>query len=284
MRLTIHHQTTFVFASPARRVIETLRLTPRGHNGQFVVSWRIDVDKDCRLQRTIDPFGNTLHSFTVEGPIDGLIVTASGSIETQDMNGVLSGQLERLPPPVFLRETPLTAADAAIRSFAEAVQANSDGPLAVMHSLMAGISDRLTYDPEADGWGAGAQEAFTAGHGICQDFAHVFIAAARHINFPTRYVSGYLYRPDGPHTAPACHAWAEALIPGLGWVGFDAANDMSPTDTYVRVAVGLDSLGAAAIRGAQYGADETVSVAVTVNDGTGERRLRPTQTQRQSQS
>src|SRR3954471_6106996 len=86
MRLTIHHQTTYAYAIPARRAVEALRLTPRGHHGQFVLDWRIDVDKDCRLHRTIDAFGNTLHNFTVEGPFSGLAITASGSIETQEVN------------------------------------------------------------------------------------------------------------------------------------------------------------------------------------------------------
>ena len=81
MRLTIRHETIYAYEKAARRAIEVLRLTPRGHNGQFVVNWRIDVDKDCRLQRSVDPFGNTLNSFTVEGPISGLSIVAAGSVE-----------------------------------------------------------------------------------------------------------------------------------------------------------------------------------------------------------
>jgi transglutaminase-like putative cysteine protease len=286
MRLTIRHETAYTYATPARRAIEILRLTPRGHNGQFVVSWRIDVDKDCRLQRSIDPFGNTLHSFTVEGPLSGLVVTASGSVETQDTSGVLSGQIERFPPQVFLRATQLTATDAALHDFAEAVRANAgEGPLAVMHALMAGIRDRLVYDPEKTGSGTGASEAFAIGHGVCQDFAHVFIAAARHIGVPARYVSGYLYRRDGQNVQPAGHAWAEALIAGLGWVGFDPANGVSPTDAYVRVAVGLDALGATPVRGAHYGGDgEQLQVTVSVMAAAADRRPRSSQTQWQGQS
>jgi transglutaminase-like putative cysteine protease len=286
MRLTIRHETAYTYATPARRAIETLRLTPRGHNGQFVVSWRIDIDKDCRLQRSADPFGNTLHTFTVEGPLDGLVIVASGSIETQDTSGVLTGQIERFPPQVFLRETDLTVADSAIRGFADSVRANSgDSLLEVMHALTEGVHDRLIYDADATGSGTGAAEAFALGHGVCQDFAHIFIAAARHINVPARYVSGYFYRRDGQNVQTAGHAWAEALIPGLGWVGFDPANGMSPTDAYVRVAVGLDALGASPVRGANYGGGaETMAVTVSIADGAGERKTRAGQWQRQSQS
>src|SRR6476660_6451458 len=104
MRLAIRHETAYAYAVPARRAIEAIRLTPRGHNGQFIVNWRIDVDKDCRLQRTADAFGNIVHSFTVEGPLSGLAIVAAGSIETQDTKGVLTGHVERFPPAVFLRE------------------------------------------------------------------------------------------------------------------------------------------------------------------------------------
>jgi transglutaminase-like putative cysteine protease len=286
MRLTIRHETAYRYAKPARRAIETLRLTPRGHNGQFVVSWRIDVDKDCRLQRATDPFGNTLHSFTVEGPLTGLVIVASGSIETQDMNGVLSGQIERFPPEVFMRETQLTAPDVTIRDFADAVRANAgDNPLDVLHALMGSIRDRLLYDEDATGAGTGASEAFTLGHGVCQDFAHIFIAAARHLEVPARYVSGYLYRPDAQQAEAAGHAWAEALVPRLGWVGFDPTNGISPTDAYVRVAVGLDALGAAPVRGAHYGGEgETLTVTVGVSDSSGSGRNGRRQAQRQTQS
>ena len=97
MRLRIRHETAYVYATPASRAIQTLRLTPRGHDGQFVVDWRIEVDRDCRLDTTVDPFGNTVHSFTVEGPLDGLAIAAEGEVETQDTGGVVTGQVERLP-------------------------------------------------------------------------------------------------------------------------------------------------------------------------------------------
>jgi transglutaminase-like putative cysteine protease len=112
-----------------------------------------------------------------------------------------------------------------------------------------------------------AAQAFALGHGVCQDHAHVFIAASRSLGFPTRYVSGYLLRSDGTVIQEAGHAWAEAHVPGLGWVGFDPANGVSPTDAYVRVAVGLDYLGAAPVRGTRYGGgEEILDVHVRVDE------------------
>ena len=298
MRLRISHETAYHYASPAGRAIQILRLTPRGHEGQFVVHWRIDVDRDCRLQSSTDPFGNRVHSFTVEGPVESLTITAEGEVETQDTSGVVRDQVERLPTGIFLRETPLTACDEAIHGIDEEVATSAGStPLDVFHALMLAINERLRFDVDATDTGTSAAEAFAHGHGVCQDFAHVFIAAARHLGYPARYVGGYLFQgqpmldgaikgqsqggqsqvqgsaaqqvPPLVTTQNAGHAWAEALVPGLGWVGFDPANAISPTEAYVRVAVGLDYLGAAPVRGTRYGGSgETLSVRVLVRDST----------------
>ncbi|HMN86048.1 MAG TPA: transglutaminase family protein [Bauldia sp.] len=269
MRLRIRHETTYRYETPAARAIEILRLTPRGHDSQFVVGWRIEIDRDCRLVASHDPFGNAMHSFTVEGPLDGLVIVAEGEVETQDTNGIISGQVERMPPEVFLRETPLTAADAAIQALAgEATMRGEGDPPRTLHEIMGVIGVRMACEDGAPATGATAVEALAAGRGICRDFAHVFIAAARHRGIPARYVSGYLFRPDGadgPKPGGAAHAWAEALVPRLGWVAFDPSNGISATDAHVRVAVGLDYLGAAPVRGTRYGGSgETVAVRVAV--------------------
>jgi transglutaminase-like putative cysteine protease len=96
-----------------------------------------------------------------------------------------------------------------------------------------------------------AAEAFDKKSGVCQDFAHLFIACARELSIPARYVSGYFLRSDGEGHQPASHAWAEAHVDDLGWVGFDPAHGLSPDDAYVRVAAALDYLGAAPVRGAR---------------------------------
>jgi len=266
MRIRVRHETSYTYERPATRAIEILRLSPRGYDGQFILDWRIDIDRDCRLDQGTDPFGNTVHAFTAEGPLDGLSIIAEGTIETTDTSGVITGQVERFPPMIFLRDTALTTANAAIRDFADAVAARSGLTLDCMHTLMAGIRERLRFDVDATDTGTSATEAFAIGHGVCQDFAHIFISAVRHLGIPARYVSGYLCRTDYIHQE-AGHAWAEALVPDLGWVGFDPANNISPTDAYIRVAVGLDYLGAAPVRGVRYGGlGERLAVKVAVTD------------------
>ena len=267
MRLSIRHETAYAYATPAKRAIETLRLTPRGHDGQFIVDWRIDVDHDCRLEQTSDAFGNTIHNFTLEGPLDGLVITAEGRVETNDTAGVITGQVERFPPVVFLRDTSLTTSDTAIRDFAREAAGRAGSQVDLMHGIMDAIRGRLNFEIDATDTGTSAIEAFRLGHGVCQDFAHIFIAAVRHLGLPARYVSGYMRRVDGKNDQAAGHAWAEALIDDLGWVGFDPTNGISPTEAYVRLAVGLDYLGAAPIRGVRYGGEgETLSVRVMVDE------------------
>ncbi len=268
MRLNIRHQTTYRYATPASRAIEVLRLVPRSHNGQYVAAWRIDMDCDCRLEQSTDAFGNLMHAFTLDGPIAELTIVAEGSVETVDTAGVLSGEVERFQPVLYLRDTVLTASDALIRDFAGEVAAAAGGDrLNLMHALMEAMGERMRFEGDATspGTGTSAIEAFALGHGVCQDFAHVFIAACRHLGVPARYANGYMLNPDEPGERPTGHAWAEVLIEGLGWVGFDPVNGQCPTDAYVRLAIGLDYLGAAPIRGFTFGGGgESLTVKVDV--------------------
>ena len=266
MRLRIAHETVYRYATPAKSAIELLRLTPRNHDGQYVVRWRIDVSEDCRLEQHEDAFGNLTHTFTVDGPLSELRVGVTGEVETQDTAGVMRGTLERFPPSLFLRETPLTKPDASVIDFAEDTARAADGVLGRMHALTSRIYETFTFDPDPTHPTTSAAEAFALKRGVCQDYAHVFVAAARHLGVPARYVGGYFMRADGENVQEAGHAWAEAYAPDLGWVAFDPANGISPTEAHIRVAVGLDYLGAAPIRGVRLGGTgESLAVTVHVN-------------------
>jgi transglutaminase-like putative cysteine protease len=268
MRLRVVHETEYRYGAPAKWAIQLLRLTPRTHEGQLVRNWRIDLDHDAHLIRRDDCYGNVVHSLCVAGPLDRLRITVHGEVETEDTQGVVRGSVERFPPGLFLRETPLTRADAALRDFAEAARgAACADALGCAHELTRSVHAQIRFDVGATDAGTTAVEAFCAGHGVCQDLTHIFIAAARVLGIPARYVSGYLRQLAGPADQDASHAWAEAYIPDLGWVGFDPTNGISPTDAYVRVAVGLDYLSAAPVRGARYGGfDEILGVRVRVDD------------------
>jgi len=268
MRIHISHATTYHYETPPIGVTQMLRLTPRNHDGQYVVGWRIELSEDCLLHQHEDAFGNITHSFTAEGPFSKLSVTVDGEVETQDTHGLVNGAVERFPPALFLRETALTQADAAIADFAEATRAGAGqgvDTLALLHFLLNEINREITFDTSPTQVATTAAEAFALRRGVCQDLTHIFIAAARQLGIPARYIGGHFYRADGVTAQDAGHAWVEAHIENLGWVGFDPTNGISTTDAHVRVAAGLDYLGAAPVRGTRYGGSgETLKVAVHV--------------------
>lgn len=276
MRLRIRHQSTFRYDSPVRGALQNLRLTPRPCDGQSVVNWRIEVDRECRLAAREDAFGNILHCFSADGPFESLTTLVEGDVETFDTAGVVRGAIERFPPALYLRETPLTRPNDSLRAFAHEITAKQNDALARLHELLAAIFAVMTFDAESTHAATSAAEAFQQKRGVCQDFAHVFIACARARGIPARYVSGYLFLSDGEEEQTAGHAWAEAYVEDLGWVGFDPAHGLSPNEAYVRVAVALDYLGAAPILGARFGGgDEILDVSV---------RVEAAQTQSQIQS
>jgi transglutaminase-like putative cysteine protease len=280
MRLRIAHTTTYRYEPQASGVIQILRMTPTSHDGQYVAEWQIDVSTDSRLAMHQDAFGNVTHVLT-PGPVADLTIHCEGLIETQDTGGVLRGTDERFPPSLFLRPTQLTDVNAAMASFVRELRAESGGDvLGFLHALMVQIYEHMTFDADPTTSGTSSAEAFALKRGVCQDYAHIFIACARAGGVPARFVSGHFLRSDGTVNQDAGHAWAEAHVPDLGWVGFDAANGICTTDAHARVAVGLDYLGAAPVRGTRYGGGtETLTVTVKV-----EQAGRPGQWQSQTQS
>ena len=267
MRIRISHLTSYVYGTPATSVIQMLRLTPRNDDGQYVARWRIDVSIDCRLDQHEDAFGNLTHTFSTDGPFSELAVMVEGEVETRDTQGIVRGTVERFPPSLYLRATTPTTPDADICAFAAASRDAADGNvLNLLHHMLERLHDDLVYDTDPTQVATTAAEAFALKRGVCQDLTHIFIAAARSLAIPARYIGGYFHRDDGVDEQGAGHAWAEAFVPKLGWVGFDPANGLCATDAHVRVAVGLDYLGAAPVRGTRYGGGgEALAVKVRVD-------------------
>ncbi len=266
MRIVVGYESTYAYDREMRSAIQLLRMTPRRHDGQRIGRWRVSVDADGRLRQSEDGFGNIVHTFYLNRPTQRLRILVEGEAEVADTAGVVAGAAEPFPPAAFLRDTPLTLPDAAIRQLA--VEAAEDAPdsLARLHALMRRLRVAMRYDGDGTGTTTTAAEALALGHGVCQDMAHVFIAAARVLGAPARYVSGHLVRADGAVDQEAAHAWAEAYVEGLGWVGFDPANGICPTDAHLRVAAGPDYLAAAPVRGSRTGGgEETMDVKLRVS-------------------
>jgi transglutaminase-like putative cysteine protease len=257
MRIKVAHSTIYRYSHPVRAVMQVLRTTPRDHDGQDVLHWHIESSIDGRLIVSDDPYGNIVHAFSAEGPIHELTIQVEGTVETRDTAGIVRGAAEPLPVGVFLRETALTQPDAAIRNFANGCRSGAT-PFDWMHRLLNRLHGEMIFDTRPTKVTTTAAEAFALGRGVCQDLTHVFVAAARHLGVPARYVSGYFHRADGVVDQEAGHAWAEAYLPDLGWIGFDPANGICVTPAHLRVAVGLDYAEAAPVRGARQGGGEEV--------------------------
>ena len=270
MRIHIHQSTQYAYDEPIRAAVQILRTTPRPNDGPHISLWRVETDADARLKPGEDAFGNITHALYIDGAIQRLRLTVVGEVETSDTGGVLRGGLERLPVQVFLRETPLTLAGVDLRSYATDVTGGRDDRLDRLHDLLAAIHTDIAVSEEPAGQDTNAAKAFSQGQGCVQDLAHIFISAARHIGAPARFVSGHLFRHDEEVAHNAAHAWAEAHVEGLGWVGFDPVTGACPTDAYVRVASALDYLGAAPVRGARFGGGKEhldVSLSVAAEPG-----------------
>lgn len=265
MQLQVRYTTRYRYTQPARRVVQLLRVTPHSFPGQTVLDWRIDVDSDARLREQRDGYGNIVHMLYVDQPQDGLAVRVTGQVLTEDRAGVVGGLPGDLPPAAFLRGTALTAIGDALRRFIGELGQAEGSRLERLHLLSHRIHAELRFDTGATGIGTNADEAYAAGHGVCQDFTHIFIAAARGLGIPARYVSGHLFRRDEAPVQPATHAWAEAHDPELGWVAFDPTNGISADDAYVRIACGLDYHAAAPFAGTvQGGGEQRLEVTVDV--------------------
>ena len=273
MRLTITHSTQYLYDQPVAYILQRLRLTPVDGPTQRVHNWSIAVDGATTETGYFDQFGNRVELVSAEGAEHLIRIVASGEVETLSASGVYGPHQGFCPLWLFLRETPRTAPGKRLRELAQTLPA--DDPLQKMHALMNATHSEVAYVTGSTGIETTAEQALEAKRGVCQDHAHIMISVARLLGIPSRYVSGYLLM-EGVAEQTATHAWAEVHLSGLGWVGFDAANNICPDERYVRLATGLCYRDAAPVSGMRIGwAGENLHVAVTVE---------PRRTQQQSQS
>jgi len=253
MRIAIDHRTEYRFSEPQARIIQLLRMRPCDTQTQTVVDWRIDVECDARLRKAEDGFGNEVTMLYADGPLETLGLRVSGEVLTLDTDGTVADAPEPLPPMLYLRTTQRTLPGDMLTKFAAEAVAGIENPLDRLHKLNTALHARFRPGDAAPDDGGTVQEAFVRKQATPRDHAQILVAAARSIGAPARYVSGYR-RMDEASCAP--HAWAEAYVEDIGWIGFDPSAGMCPDESYVRVAAALDATGAAPISGQRVGAGE----------------------------
>ncbi|MFZ1814271.1 MAG: transglutaminase family protein [Rhizobiaceae bacterium] len=262
MRIRISHTTTHSYEQPTRYGIQELRISPAPTRSQKILEWHIECPGIDGAATYHDGSGNLVHLVNQIGETSGFEVQVTGLVETSNADGII-GVLSHGPAPrLFVRETALTKPNAAIIDLAERHRGRHRDQIALYHALMSDIRAAMKFDTQATHVHTTAAEAYGQGHGVCQDFAHVFITACRLLDQPARYVTGYLVHDA---ESEAHHAWAEAEVAGLGWVAFDPANGLCPDENYVRLACGFDAATAAPIRGIRRGpGGEEMQVRVSV--------------------
>lgn len=251
MRLAITHRTRYDFDDPVVHALQRLRLTPKHTSGQTIVEWSMHLDGAHRELEYDDHNCNTTTLVSVDPGVTHVEIECRGVVETDDRMGVMGRHSGCLPIWHFTGQTALTKPGAAMKGLLSGFDAKGDR-LAMLHDLSARILSHVAYETGRTDSETSAEESAASGRGVCQDHSHIFIGCARALGVPARYVSGYLSM-DGTASQEAGHAWAEAFVPELGWVGFDVSNGISPDARYVRVATGNDYREAAPITGISFG-------------------------------
>lgn len=264
MRVKISHRTSYNYDSPVQYGLQQVRLKPGNRADRTIHHWNLDIEGGRRELGFQDQHGNLVDLIQIDPGHDQVVLLCDGEVDTRDNAGVVGPHDGPAPLWLFNRSTPLTQPGPRLHKLVRALDAEGDDPISRLHALSRLILEKVAYKTDQTHSETTAEDAIELGSGVCQDHAHIFIAAARILGFPARYVSGYLLMP-GMAEQEASHAWAEVHLDGIGWVGFDVSNGISPDDHYVAIATGLDYKEAAPISGLRFGnAIESMEVNLRV--------------------
>ena len=279
-RFLVEHLSDFRYGEPAQGSLMVVRLHPREDNGQRVASFALEIDPVAAPIAFEDPFGNACHLFNIHRSHERTAVRSKADVVTApapDLPDRLAADawdalaeaaapldyFEFLAPSHFARPSP------ALAAFTDANGLRRGGdPLSSLLEMARALHALFQYEPGSTAVDSPIEHILETGRGVCQDYTHVMLTIARSWGIPSRYVSGYLHREGAPgEQTPegASHAWAEFLLPDLGWIGIDPTNDTLADHRHVRIAVGRDYADAAPTRGAVFGGGGSrLEVRVTV--------------------
>ena len=265
MRIGVEHRTSFTYAARIAEAYTELRLRPLSGGGQHCTSFRLVTDPPGVSVRAYrDRLGNDVQHLEVLEDHDRISITAVSEVSTAAAFVESSGQSSPLQLYDYLAPTEYAPFSDALLELSEtAAGEGSEAERAT--EVMRAVRGLLVYEPGATDVMTRADAALELGRGVCQDFAHVMLAACRRAGIPARYVSGYIYDPLGQGEV-ASHAWVDVLDGERGWVSLDPTHDREQTEAYVRVAVGRDYADVPPTRGVFRGtAEESLEVAVRID-------------------
>lgn len=282
----VRHLTKFLYSGPISESIMETRMHPRSDANQRCLNFQLSVSPRCRVFSYRDHLANNIHHFDIPGQHNQLVIVAESLVEVQpsldvpsflapDAWAELDTMVERgdywemLFPSEFAKPSALLD-ELAVRFDVR----RRDDPLMVLHQLNEQMYSYFDYVPKSTSVDSPIDDALARHAGVCQDFAHVMITLVRtKLRIPCRYVSGYLFHGTQHHDRSinsATHAWVEALVPHLGWVGFDPTNLLVTGDRHIRTAIGRDYDDVPPTHGIFRGranSELTVAVRVTHSEG-----------------
>jgi transglutaminase-like putative cysteine protease len=287
MYYSIRHLTKFLYSKPVSESMMETRMHPRSDQNQRCLTFHLSVSPRCRVFSYRDHLANQVHHFDIPGQHGQLVIVAESLVEVQpapqipsflapDAWNELDAMIEQddywemLLPSEFATSTP------ALESLAEELDVRRrDDPLMVLQQINEQLYNHFEYVPKSTKADSPIDLALLTHAGVCQDFAHIMITLVRSkLRIPCRYVSGYLFHGNSDHDRSvnsATHAWVEALVPQLGWVGFDPTNWLVAGDRHIRTAIGRDYSDVPPTHGIFRGranSELTVAVRVTPSQGT----------------
>jgi transglutaminase-like putative cysteine protease len=289
MYYSIRHLTKFRYSAHVSESLMEARMQPRSDGPQRCLTFQLVVQPRARVQVYRDYLGNTVHHFDVPGRHKQLSIVADALVDVQaipplpeslgagaweelDQMIAAGDYIEMLLPSNFAQPTELLARFASEIGAEPPANARQRDPLQFMLDMNAALYSKISYVPKSTSVDSPIDHALESRQGVCQDFAHIMITLARRAGIPCRYVSGYLFHRAGDKARSAegaTHAWVEALLPRLGWVGLDPTNNMLASERHVRTAVGRDYADVPPTKGIFKGSAESqllVAVRVAPSD------------------
>ncbi len=279
MYYSIKHLTKYRYSTPVYENIMEVFVNPRSDGNQHVMSFELSVIPRAHPNAYVDYLGNTLHSFNVPGHHSLMTITARAlvnmhapTLPLESLSMAAWNEIDGLTADGthwdFLHPSSLTQPTELLHNLGSHLDVSRRiDPLTLLREITTGIYSTLDYKPKSTQVDSPIDDALASGGGVCQDFSHIMIAMVRELGIPCRYVSGYLAHRRGQDRSAedATHAWVEALLPGLGWIGFDPTNNLIADDHHIRVAIGRDYNSVPPTRGVFKGdAESELSVAVQV--------------------
>lgn len=279
MAYSIKHVTNFRYKPSVRESVMEVRVQPRSDARQRCLTFQLDVHPQANIMLYRDFLGNTVHHFDIPGTSAHIQVAAqslvdlvtaplpqladAGDWDELDARVAAGDFWEMLLPSAFARPT-----DELEKLAGELNLGRRGNPLELLWELNDAVYQAFDYVPNSTAVDSPIDEALKSRQGVCQDFAHIMTALLRKLKIPCRYVSGYLFHEAKAHDrspAGATHAWVEAFLPELGWVGLDPTNNLVCAERHIRVAIGRDYADVPPTRGVYKGeAESELSVQVSV--------------------